>query len=192
MASDPEPSEPTPAATPAKSVFALDLFNFARAAKVVALLLFLLPWVTVSCGEQRMATMTGYDLATGSVTVHNPMTGVAERPPGKEGPDLPVAGAALLIVGALILGFVLSRGLAALIGMAGSAAAAALISYTVWVRIPGESHAPPSGGGEGSGMFNEQQIAELIRVDVVNGYWLTMAALIGAILLNWLARSRAT
>jgi hypothetical protein len=187
MASDPEPSAPA-----AKAPFAFDLFNFARAAKVVALLLFLLPWVTVSCGEQRMASMTGYDLATGSVTVHNPMTGAAERPPGKEGPDLPVAGAALLIAGALIAGFVLSRGLAALVGLAGCAAAAALISYTVWVRIPNESHAPPSGGGGGTGMFNEQQIAELIRVETANGYWLTMLALIAAILLNWLARSRAT
>jgi hypothetical protein len=188
MVSDPEPAAPQKSAPAA---IALDSFNLARAAKLVALLLFLLPWVTVSCGQKKMASMSGYELATGSVTFHNPMTGAVDRPPGKQGPDVPVLAAFLLIVASLILGFVLRRELAALVGIAGSAAAAALISYTVFVRIPNESRAPPS-GGEGSGMFNEQQIAELIRVDVANGYWLTIGALAAAILLNWLARNRAT
>ena len=94
-----------------------------------------------------MASMSGYELATGSVTFHNPMTGAAQQPPGNQGPDMPVLVAFLLIVASLLLGFVLRRGLATLVGMAGSAAAAVLISYTVWVRIPNESHAtPPSGG----------------------------------------------
>ena len=189
MASNPGPAAPGPAKSPA---IALDSFNFARAAKLAALLLFLLPWVTVSCGQQTMASMSGYELATGTVTVHNPMTGAAQHPPGNQGPDVPVLVAFLLIVGSLLLGFVLRRGLATLVGMAGSAAAAVLISYTVWVRIPNESRATPPSGGEGSGMFNEQQIAEMIRVDVANGYWLTIGALAAAILLNWLARNRAT
>lgn len=193
MASDPDPSTPAPAEPPSKPAFALDLFNVARGAKLVALLLFLLPWVTVSCGNAPIATMSGYELATGSVTVNNPMTGQAEHPPGSQGPDMPVLVAAVLIAGALIVGFLLSRGLAALIGAAGSAAAAALISYTVFVRIPNETHAaPPTGGGDGSGMFNEQQMAELIKVEVSSGFWLTLAALVAAILLNWLARNRAT
>jgi hypothetical protein len=191
MASDPNASTPRepPSAGPG---IALDSFNFARAAKVFALLLFLLPWVTVSCGQAPIATMSGYELATGTVTVHNPMTGQAEHPPGSQGPDIPVLVAALLIMAALVLGFVLRRALATLVGIAGSAAAAALISYTVWVRIPSETHATPPPGGEGTGMFNEQQIAELIRVEVSSGYWLTICALIAAILLNWLARNRAT
>jgi hypothetical protein len=190
MASDPNPSTPSEPPS-AGSGIVLDSFNFARAAKVFALLLFLLPWVTVSCGRAPIATMSGYELATGTVTVHNPMTGQAEHPPGSQGPDIPVLVSALLILAALALGFMLRREVATLAGIAGSAVAAVLISYTVWVRIPGETHsAPPP--GEGTGMFNEQQIAELIRVEVSSGYWLTICALIAAILLNWLARNRAT
>lgn len=192
MASDPDPTTTPPAEPSAKPAFALDLFNFARGAKLVALLLFLLPWVTVSCGNAPIATMSGYELATGSVTVNNPMTGQAEHPPGSQGPDLPVLAAAVLIAAALILGLLLSRGLAALIGVLGSAAAAALISYTVFVRIPNETHATPPTGGEGGAMFNEQQMAELIKVEISSGFWLTLAALVAAILLNWLARNRAT
>lgn len=192
MASDPNPSTPVEP-PPAGAGLALDAFNFARAAKLVALLLFLLPWVTVSCGQAPIASMSGYELATGTVTVNNPMTGQAEHPPGSQGPDIPVLVAALLIAGALVGGFLLSRGLAALVGMAGSAVAAVLIGYTVFVRIPNETHAaPPPGGGGGTGMFNEQQIAELIRVEVTSGFWLTIVALAAAILLDWLARSRAT
>ena len=34
--------------------------NLARIAKVLALLFFLLPWVTISCAEQTLVTMSGY------------------------------------------------------------------------------------------------------------------------------------
>jgi hypothetical protein len=207
MASDPnqpesdgKAPEPTPEAAPtspdpAKAIGGLGFMNLARGAKLVALLLFLLPWVTISCAEQTLATMSGVDLATGSVTMHNPMTGQSERPPGNEGPDYPVLAAALLIGLALVGSFLLSRALGTLAGMAGSAVAAALISYTVFIRIPEKTHAAPPGAGAGdtgTGMFNEQQMAELIRVDIAAGFWLTLAALLAAILLNWLARTRAT
>ena len=59
----------------------LSMSNLARAAKVVALLLFFLPWVTVSCAEQTLVTMSGVDLATGSVTMTNPMTGAPRARP---------------------------------------------------------------------------------------------------------------
>ncbi len=206
MASDPNqpdtsatPAPPPEAApttpNPAAAVGGLGFMNLARGAKLVALLLFLLPWVTISCAEQTLASMSGLDLATGSVTMHNPMTGQSERPPGNEGPDYPVLVAGILIGLALVLGFVVKRSLAIWMGMVGSALAAALISYTVFIRIPEKTHsAPPAAGGAdaGSGMFNEQQLAELIRVDVAVGFWLTLAALLAAILLNWLARTRAT
>jgi hypothetical protein len=207
MASDPDQSEsgssaPEPAPEsaptspdPAKAIGGLGFMNLARGAKLVALLLFLLPWVTVSCAEQTLATMSGVDLATGSVTMHNPMTGQSERPPGNEGPDYPVLAAAMLIGLALVASFLLKRGLATLVGMGGATAAAALISYTVFVRIPEKTHAAPPGAGAadaGGGMLNQQQLAELIRVDVAIGFWLTLAALIAAVILNWMARTRAT
>ena len=50
--------------------------NLGRIAKVIALLLFVLPWVTVSCADQTLVSMTGVDLATGHITMAaNPMGG---------------------------------------------------------------------------------------------------------------------
>ncbi len=173
---------------------ALPLFNLARGAKGVALLLFLLPWVTVSCGGQELVSMSGMDLATGSVTVRNPITGATGMPPGAgRGGDIFVIAAAALILAALALSFILRRSQAALMAMAGAAIAIALLCYTVLIRIPGELRNRPAGEGGGDAAalgMNAQQFAELIRIEIAAGFWLTLAALAAAIVLNAMARSR--
>ena len=76
------------------------------------MLLFLLPWVTVSCAEQELVSLSGMDLATGSINVTNPMTGETVTPARSNDRDLPVLIAALLIVMTLVVGFVVRRALA--------------------------------------------------------------------------------
>lgn len=198
-------SDPTGAAPPSASpaTKAGGLFNLARGLKGIALLLFLIPWVTVSCGGTELVSMSGYDLATGSISVRNPMTGQVETPPpsanggGGRGSDVWVIAAAGLIVAALVLTFVLPRALAALLAAFGSIGAAGLIGYTVLARLPAEMReqpmAPPGGGGGGAadmGM-NAQQMAAMIKVEPQLGFWLVMAALIAAAALNVMARGRA-
>jgi len=184
--------EPPVAAVPAQSDNGALFFNIGRGAKVIALLLFFLPWVTVSCAGQELVSMSGYQMATGSISVTNPMTGVSETPPGGGERDIPVIVAAILILASIGATFALKRGQAALVAIGGAAAAAALISYTVFVRVPSEMRSGPAvKGADGSG-FNAEQIAEMIKVDVASGFWLTLAALGAAIVLNWLARSRST
>jgi hypothetical protein len=205
MASEPEPAgaAPPPASpVPPPAASGGGLFNLARGAKGVALLLFLIPWVTVSCGGTEFASMSGLDLATGSIDVRNPMTGQTESPPagsgGGRGSDMWIIAAAGLILAGLVLTFVLPRAIAALIAAAGSIGAAGLIGYTVLARLPAELReqpmTPPGGAGGGSpadlGM-NAQQMAELIKVEPQLGFWLVMAALIAAAVLNVMARSRA-
>ena len=168
---------------------ALSLANVARALKLVALLLFLLPWVTVSCADQTLVSMSGLDLATGTVTVHNPMTGQVTHPPDSGRPDWPVVFGALLIVAALVLSFVLRGALRALAPTAALAAAAALISWSVLIRIPDKARADASAQAvEG---MNRADIGNLIRVETATGFWLTLAALIAAIVVGWMARSQA-
>src|SRR5436190_2048677 len=82
--------------------------NLARIAKVLALLFFFLPWVTISCADQTLVSMTGEDLATGHVTLHNPMTNQMESPPGAQSGDLLVVLGAVLILAALAATFVLN------------------------------------------------------------------------------------
>lgn len=189
MASDPENLDPAGGTPPAASGGGLPLFNLARGAKGVALLLFLLPWVTISCAGQELATLSGMDLATGSVTVANPMTGATETPPGAGERDIPVIAAALLILLSLAATFVLKRGQAALVAAGGAAVAAVLISYTVLVRVPARMR--ESAAAEGAAGMNQQEIANMISVDVAIGFWLTLAALIAAVALNWLSKGRA-
>lgn len=186
MTSDPNPSGASGS---------LPLFNLARGAKGVALLLFLLPWVTVSCAGQDLVSMSGVDLATGTVTMRNPITGATETPPGAgPGRDMAVIAAALLIIASLALTFILGRSQSALLAMAGSAAAAALLCYTIFIRLPGEMrNAPLAQGGRGEGAealgMNAQQMAEMIQINIQIGFWLTVAALMAAVVLNFMSRS---
>lgn len=199
MASAPEPAaaSPPPAAPADRSGL---FFNLGRGAKGVALLLFLIPWVTVSCGGTEIASMSGLDLATGTFDVRNPMTGeIASPPPGGRGGDMWVLAAAGLIVASLVVTFVLRRAVATLIAGAASAVAAGLIGYTVLGRIPADVRADPmtgpAGGGSGGSPadmgMNAQQMADMIRVEPTTGFWLVMAALVAAVALNLMARGRA-
>ena len=176
------PSDPNPAA--ARS--GLTLANVAHGLKLVALLLFLLPWVTVSCAEHTLVSLSGADLATGSVTVVNPLTGESASPPGTGEADLPVLLGAVLIAAALILGFVLKTRIASIVSTAALAAAAVLISYSVLYRLP--ERAREGATADSAQGISEAQIAELIRVEVAPGFWLTLGAVLGAILLTFLAR----
>ena len=200
---EPRAAEPAPAAPPAApdgitdpnpraASALLSMGNIARGLKLVALLLFFLPWVTVSCADQTLVSMSGLDLATGSVTAHNPMTGETTRPPSAGEPDIPVLIAALLIAAALVMSFVMKSGQAALASIAALAAAAALISYTVLLRIPDKAREDVTEqGNQAAQGIDQAQLAQMVRVETATGFWLTLAALIAAIVVTWMARRQA-
>jgi lysylphosphatidylglycerol synthetase-like protein (DUF2156 family) len=183
------------------------LMNLARGAKVVALLCFVLPWVTISCAGQPLASITGLQLATGNV---QPIGANAPGAPPVAAPqdysaDIFVLVAALLIVIGLVVTFVLPRRKAALAAMVACAVAAALIVYDVFVRIKGIAEdsirqgsggaTPPAGGAGGeferSMQQQMEQMVQSISVDPAIGFWLTVLALIAAIALNYVVRSKA-
>lgn len=172
----------------------LSMSNLARIAKVVALLLFLLPWVTISCAEQPLITMSGLDLATGNLTMHNPMTGATETPPGMSGGDIWVIIGAVLILAGLALSFVLKGRNGLLADMAGAGLGALALAYTVLVRIPNAAHAGPAGpaGPATPGGPSPEQIAQMIQVKVQMGFWLVLLALVAAVVFDFLAMKRAT
>jgi len=169
--------------------------NGSRALMLLALLFFLLPWVTVSCADQTLVSMSGLDLARGSVTMHNPMTGQTAQPPSGGEADMPVLAGGVLVALALVLSFVMKGRSGTLASMASLAAAAAAISYTVLMRIPaqaredaaGQEVPPPT-----SGMPNidQAQLAEMIQVRTEIGFWLTLAAIVGAIAFAWMVARR--
>jgi len=190
----------------------LSMTNLARIAKIVALLLFLLPWVTVSCSGQALGTMagpqaaqtaqmppgtgdlvlakaSGFQLATGTVTPNNPNPNPSANPPPNpfEKPDYGILGGALLILLSLAAGFVLKGRQGALAGAAGAALAFILLCYAVLVQLPKAVYASFEGAGSGSSPIPAADLAQLIKVHVEIGFWLTIAALAAAVLLDLLA-----
>jgi hypothetical protein len=167
--------------------------NLARIAKVLALLCFFLPWVTISCAEQTLVSMSGYQLATGQVTMTNPMTNQVESPPGVNGGDMLVIVGAVLILAALAATFILKGRNGFIAAIAGAALAGGALCYTVLVKIPADAltstTGPASGGAGGAGSMGPtpEQLAQMIQVKTEMGFWLTILALAAAIVLNFLA-----
>jgi hypothetical protein len=162
--------------------------NLGRIAKLVALLLFVLPWVTVSCADQTIVSMTGVDLATGHVNMAaNPMGGAAMTAPAQHNGDIFVILGAVLILAGLAVGFVLKGAKGALAGAACAGLAAILLAYTVLVRIKAQAVADSSSSAGNSGGFNTQQIADMIHVNIQIGFYLCLAALIAAVVFDVLA-----
>jgi len=183
--------------------------NLARIAKVIALLLFVLPWVTISCSPRAisqmggadavamaaapdvpLATATGLQLATGGVAVSEQARSgpvASSNPFGK--PNAAVLAAAVLILLSLAATFVLKGSTGPLAAAAGSALAAAALCYTILVQIPQAARGAFSGAGGGAptGGPSPEQMAQMIQVHVEIGFWLVLAALAAAVVLNVLA-----
>jgi hypothetical protein len=170
----------------------LSMTNLGRIAKVIALLLFVLPWVTVSCADQTLVSMTGIDLATGHVAMAaNPMGGASAVAPAEHGGDFFVILGAVLILAGLAVTFILKGSKGATAAAACAALAAGSLAYTVLVRIPGTARTDATtgagGGGSGAGGPSPEQIAEMIKVNIQIGFYLCLAALIAAVVFDFLA-----
>jgi hypothetical protein len=154
--------------------------NFARVAQVVALLGFVLPWVTISCQGHVLAQVSGLDMAIGHVSVRNPFTDVTQLHNGS--PSLAIVIALVLVIGGLALSFYLTGPKAALVNAAASAAAALLAAYEVLVSarsaVRSQAASQPTSGLEHS-------LAEAIRVQTGFGFWLTCLALAAAAFFYW-------
>jgi hypothetical protein len=178
--------------------------NLARVARVVALLLFLLPWASVSCttyGLDRladgaatsapsrampMARASGLQLATGSVSYSDTAlisSSMDEISKLFERPNPAVAGAALLILLSLGVSFVLRGTRATIVGIIADALAAIALCYAVLIEIPGKA----------DGLFHRLGGGRMgieIHVNVEIGFWLCVAALAASILFGAVALTR--
>ena len=174
--------------------------NLGRIARIVALLLFVTPWVSVSCtshgldrladlgatatspGEVRIATATGLQLATGSVSyadtapLSSAMGGVSSL---FDKPNPAVVGAALLILLSLAATFFLRGASGAMLGIGANLLAAIALYYGVALGIPTKAEALFQRLG-GSRMGIE------VQVSLQLGFWLCVAALLAAIALDGL------
>jgi hypothetical protein len=144
-------------------------FNFARIAKLVALLGFFLPWVLVSCSTTPVAKATGVQLAMGKMT-----SLISQGPAQPSHPAWWVVAAIVLVVAGLALSFLrLAQVQRARIMVATSLAAIAC----AWLSL---SSIDASARQQSSTDPQAAQMAAAIHVEPQGGYWLTIWALVAA------------
>ncbi len=163
------------------------LTRIGRIAKSVALLAFLLPWVTVSCAGQKFVSLNGLSLATGSFTARNPSTGVMESHSGS--PNLLVLIAALAIAFALFIAFTRSARAGASAGLWSCAAAAALCAFVVLFDVRRQFAAGlQHSRGSDLGQSFDSSLGQMIKIEPAIGFWIVMIALAAACFADWTIR----
>lgn len=169
------------------------MWRWIKIPKTIALLAFVLPWLTVSCGSQQLLTASGMNLVTGRISVTNPMTNAVQTQSGTTNYWLAAAVVAILI--GLAATFAVKRR-GALIVLITSIVAFALtwigtdsITRNFAREIARQTARKPSGTANPFGTPDMDKMAALIRFDWQMGYWLTMFALLVAAIMAWLVFS---
>ena len=168
----------------------IDFNQIARIAKLVALLAFFLPWVTVSCSSTEMMNATGWQLMIGDPQPAGPFSNVeSDRDPE----PAPLVIAAFVVVLAGLAASLVTRGRTAALSIVAGAVLGAGLAYASVQNLRSEmqreiSEAQDEQGGGAPFISAEQQdelsrsVAEQIRVEEQEGYWLTLGALLLAAL----------
>ena len=159
------------------------MWKWIRIPKGIALVAFLLPWMTISCSEQKIAEATGFGLAFGNVTT----MGRAASAGDGASLNLPLILALLAIAGGLFLLFTRGREAAKLV-LGTSAAALALIFLGTWRYSKDAIMAEAAKNGSGGGDMDRAAMA-MIQVNWEIGYWLALFALIAAAAMAWIVMS---
>jgi hypothetical protein len=153
----------------------------ARVAALVALFGFFMPWATVSCSNQQLATMSGAGLAVGRFVVQNPMTGAAEAQ--QVSPVTAIVIAMILVVCGLGFSFLRAKReafgallIASVVAFAASAMGmSAVTSPSARQRVVAENSQ------------YEASMASMTRIDLRYGFWVTLLALTATAGLSFVA-----
>ncbi|WP_296819484.1 hypothetical protein [Brevundimonas sp.] len=163
--------------------------NIARAAKVLALVGFFMPWLLVSCQGQPIATATGWQMAMGEMSAIGDATVAQDADPAWW-----AILALVLILGGAAATFFLKPPKRAALVLAG-AAGAALVLCAVGMNLAiseGRSNAVrPEAGADPAAAQMQSAMAEALRFELRYGYWVTLLGLAiatGAGVLAWQGR----
>ncbi|MEQ8310224.1 MAG: hypothetical protein RIA72_05940 [Sphingopyxis sp.] len=158
------------------------MWKWIRIPKGIALVAFLLPWMTISCSEQKIAEATGFGLAFGNITT----MGRAASAGDGASMNLLLILALLAIAGGLFLLFTRGREAAKLV-LGTSAAALVLIFLGTWRYSKDAIMAEAAKNGGGGDM--DRAAMAMIQVNWEIGYWLALFALIAAAAMAWIVMS---
>jgi hypothetical protein len=167
------------------------MWRFVKIPKIIALLAFALPWMTVSCSGTKIAEATGAELVVGKIRplIADANRAVAEQPTQT---NWYLVAAIVLIVIGLIVSFLAKRYAAVVIGTSIAALIAVFAGTNTYTQKIAAAGARANGGGSSmSGNRDMDQMsqmaASMIHVDWQIGYWITMLCLVAAAVLSFLA-----
>jgi hypothetical protein len=177
----------------------IDFNQIARVGKVVALLGFFLPWVTVSCSNTEILSATGWQLMTGDPQPVGPLAGMDNQDRADDAEPSVVIIAAFA---AILVGFVCSlftRMQAAAITMLVTSVLGIGISYYGVENMRGElrhqiteAHNENTGAAFGASQSRElsQAVASQVTVKEEEGYIVTNGCLVLAAVFSLLTLFR--
>ncbi len=158
------------------------MWKWIRIPKGIALLAFLLPWMTVSCSDQKLVEASGFGLAFGRVTA---MGQAAEASDGAS-LNLWLILAIIAIGGGLALLFLRGREAAKLV--LGTSGAALILIFIGTYRYSKDAILAEAAKSGSNGDIDRAALA-MIQVNWEIGYWLALFALIAAAAMAWLVMS---
>ncbi|WP_375396141.1 hypothetical protein [uncultured Sphingomonas sp.] len=145
------------------------MWRCVRISKAIALIAFLLPWLTVSCSGRPIVKASGWDLMTGRLAMTDPLSDRIDVHAGAT--DWWLVLAVVLIVVGLVIAF--RRTPAPRTVLATSLGAVALVVQgTHGIDAPAVARL----ASREDARF-DAAMAALIRIDWQYGYWLTLGAL---------------
>ncbi|MDO9362256.1 MAG: hypothetical protein Q7T60_04980 [Sphingopyxis sp.] len=158
------------------------MWKWIRIPKGIALLAFLLPWMTISCSNQKLAEASGFGLAFGRVTA------MGQASQAGDGATLNywLILALLAIVGGLGLLFIKGREAAKLV--LGTSVAALVLIFVGTYRYSKDSIMAEAAKNGSNGNMDQAALS-MIQVNWEIGYWLALIALIAAAVMAWLVTS---
>jgi len=172
----------------------VDYLLLARIGKLVALLGFFLPWVTVSCSGTEILQATGWQLMTGDLEPSGAFAGAAQEQTDDAEPAAGVIVAFAVVVIGVIAGW-LTKGRTAAIVIAACALLGIGLSYFSLQNMRSEmvselNDAQTDQQFEENDLFSADQqrdmaraAASAIQIEEQEGYWLTLGALGASMLL---------
>jgi hypothetical protein len=178
----------------------MDYLLLARIGKLVALIGFLLPWVTVSCSGTEILNATGLQLMTGDLQPTGAFAQMEQNQESAE-PAIGVIAALILVLAGLVGGF-LTKGRTAAGVMLACAVFAMALSYLSIANMRTEMARQVNEGQseeiqDNAYMSADQQrelaraTASAIRIEEQEGYWLTVGALGASAILSLLVLAGA-
>ena len=159
------------------------MWRYVKFPKIVALLAFFLPWMTVSCSNQRLASGTGWQLVTGQLTIAPTLQDKAQH--------IDVNWLLVLAIVVILAGLAVAclSAVRARTTLATSVVALILIVGATYRYSDDAIGRAVEAKRDKDDLGLGSALAGTIHVDWHWGYWLTIVALAIAAFMSWFAWS---